>query len=438
MSNLVPFVAPANNEVGVSIESSITAIFEKAMEEGSITSSSCFIVEIPTHDLNGLDNYLSNSSIGDIVSSKVFTKRLSLNDDTEYLLPDYGDNINSGLLYRTNILIKPNSPLKPNTTYAALLSKDISTISVFDAKKETGSGTGSISTKGLYTGVIDDIYTITIGLSGNENTAKYIWTRMSDNYSSTLKNARSRFLEITDGVFIRFEEGTYAIGDTFTIKVKPEDKQENIFGWTFSTGSGKYENPSDENSDNLIGLPVENQEMTPSESFYVTSIEPEYGQTCLAIPKKGVAYLGNLIFRTLEYTDTYNGYLFRLTSGGTAGNENVAIDTLSKVVTIQIEENVSTSEQITNAFNNSSLVNNIFTASFIGESSSLSILPDALMTDGYKNIPIIITFNKEIDPSSIDSKIKIITSQIYPAQSSKKVFFSYTVSGKVLIITLKE
>jgi len=438
MSNLIPLVTPANNEVGVDVETTITAIFEKQIEEGSLTPSSCFIVEIPTHDLNGLDNYLSNSAIGDIVPAKVSTQRISLVDESEYSSPDYGDSSNSGDLYRTKINIIPRAPLKPNTTYAGLLSKDIAIISVFDAKSGNNSGSGIISTLGPYTGLVEDTYTITIGLSGNENSAQYIWSRTSDGHVSTLKNARSRFLEIAEGISIRFEEGMYAIGDTFTVKVIPTDKQENIFGWTFSTGSGNYSAPEDERSDSLLDLPVMGSESTSGESFNIVSISPEYADTCVLIPRKGIAKIDTLIFSTVEYTDTYNGYMFEITPGGIAGSETISRDDTQKKITIQIEENVSTNEQIIQSFNSSSLVNSDFIGNFVGSPTIQKIQPQALMVDGNKNIPIIITFNKEIDPASIDNKIKILASQVYPAQGSKEIPFSYTVSGKVLIITLKE
>ena len=288
MANLIPIVTPAHESEGIDVQYSPTAIFEKEMEKGTLTATSCFMVEIPTKIGETLEAYMANSSMLDILESSVNIIRINKSNEDIYQGKDYGDENDSGEKYRTKLEISPLYPLKPNTTYAILLSKDISTITVFDAKRDANNtGTGELETKGSYKGITAESYTIMIAQSGSEHTATYIWKRNSDNHMSSIQSIHSGYIEIENGLYIRFEDGMYNTADSFTINVRPEDKQTEIINWEYSTGSAGYAQPEDENSNKLINLPVAGEEASQSDDVLkVTSISPENATSMLPIPKK--------------------------------------------------------------------------------------------------------------------------------------------------------
>ena len=285
MANLTPLVDPANNVEGVPIGINVTALFEKAIDEGSISSSSCFLVETSKKEDGGLDEYLASpsNSINGIVNADVSSLRINLSDEDPFIGVDYGTDPNSGELYRTKVTIDPKQTLKPNTNYAAILSQEVSLVSVFDAEEGVGNtGSGIRQTKGVFSGLTADTYTITITEGGELNRVKYIWTRLSDGNISATINAANRFIEIDRGVQLKFEEGDYGLADTFTVRVVPSDFQVSIFAWVFSTGSGDFERPDDEDTGSLINIPVVGQPVVDG-GLSVVSIDPPEAATRLPL-----------------------------------------------------------------------------------------------------------------------------------------------------------
>lgn len=437
MANLVPVVTPPNDALGVAVGIAPTVIFKQAIEPGAISSSSCFIVEIPTHDKTNLDEYLSNSKLGNIVPALVSYERINLLDEDVYSSLDFGSDIDSGEQYRTKIYIKPNNLLKPNTTYAALLSKDISLLNVFDPEPNAGnSGDGALLAQGLFKGLVPDTYTITITSSGNKNTASYMWTRASDSFVSTAIEARDRFIEIDKGLKIKFDNGSYTIGDSFIVRVRPADKQQEIFSWNFSTGSGDYQDPDDENSGSLLNLPVIGGSQVAGESLFVTDIQPANADTLVKIPRKANVQVGDVLFVTQAYTSAFNNYTVEVVDGAVAGAEVVSV--VGTAIQISIEAGVSTAKQVVDAFNASALVNADFVASTEKESTAQSANAAKKFSTGIDATQIKITFNKDLDPATITDRIKIKSSQIYPTGKIEDLTFSTAVTGNVLTITLLE
>lgn len=438
MSNLVPLVTPPNNTQGIPVGYVPTAIFEKSIEPGSINTSTCFIVEIPTHNQVDLDAYIANSSFGDIVQSRVTYERINLLDEDPSSVLDFGGDVDSGEKYRTKIYIKPINLLKPNTTYAVMLSKDISLLSVFDVEANSGnSGTGGLNAQGPFLGLVQDTYTITIAASGNKNTAKYIWNRASDNKTSVMIEARGRLIEIDKGLKIEFKDGTYAIGDSFTVKVIPQDKQSEIFSWTFSTSSGDYKTPTDEKSGTLLNLPVIGDSTVSGDGMYVTNIKPSNTESMLKIPRKANVGVGDVAISTKDYTSSFNGYTVQVVDGATAGAEVISL--VGSDIVITIEDGESTAQQVVDAFNASALVNSNFEATLLGlATAKQTVKAKTKLSKGVDKTVITVTFNKDISPASISDKIKLTTRPIYPSGPSEELTFSTAVSGKQLIITLEE
>jgi len=437
MSNLVPIVTPASNAEGVAVGFEPTAIFEQSLDEGSISASSCFLVEIPTHNEESLDAFLANAALGNIVPAKVESERINLLDEDLYTGLDFGTDIDSGEKYRTKITINPDTLLKPNTTFAAMLSKDISLLSVFDPEPNGGNtGTGALVSQGVYEGLAADTYTITVVTSGNKNTAKYVWTRASDGKTSVSIEARARYIGIDEGLKIKFTDGTYVIGDSFVIRTLPADTQVDIYSWTFSSGSGDYQVPDDEKSDDVLNIPVVGGSTTAGDALFVVGVEPANADSMLKIPRKANVKVGDVAIITKEYTSLFNDYTVEFLAGATAGAEVIGL--VGTDITVTIEDGVSTAQQVVDAFNASALVNVNFEASTESTATGQVVQAQSSLSKGIDATVITVTFNKDLKAASVTDKVKITSQPIYPSGPSEELTFTTAVSGKQLIMTLVE
>lgn len=263
--SVLPIVSPAHNADGIALQPEITALYPFALEEGSIDTSTCFLVKKVSLGQN-------NSTLQ--IPVRVEFKRINLLNNEEYLEFDYGEDANSGHKYRSKIFITPAIQLSSHSDYSVILSKDISKKSVFDVKPNiTNTGEKKPLVKGSYTGLTENEYKIQIVIGGSENNATYKVTRLSDGFAINNLIAKKRFIEVEKGIFVKFETGTYVAGDFFTVKVKPLVKTNEIYSWDFTTGDSNYVKPDDENSNTVINLPVQNSEKTNSD-FKLISISP--------------------------------------------------------------------------------------------------------------------------------------------------------------------
>jgi hypothetical protein len=265
---VLPIVSPAHNADGIALMPVITALYPFSLDEGSVTPVNCFLIKKIT-------NLNLNQTLPTPI--KVNLKRVQLLSNSLFTGSDYGDSAQAGELYRSLIEITSSSPLSANSEYSVILSKEIGKQSVFDIQA-SNLNTGSISplVKGPYNGLIDNTYTLEVIIGGSESTAKYRITRSSDNYSSIDLTAKKRFIEIEEGLFFKFDIGTYVAGDIFTIKVKPLVKTNEIYSWDFKTGDSLYVLPSDQNSGVVVGLPIQenNTPTDPTSAFKLVSISP--------------------------------------------------------------------------------------------------------------------------------------------------------------------
>lgn len=437
MSNLIPLVDPPNSSLGTSVGISPIAIFEKAMDEGSVNVNSCFLVETTRKDNQTWDEILETSDfIFNTVISSVTSVRINLTDEEEYTGKDYGSDPDSGEQYRTKIIINPNNLLKPNTNYAVLLSKDLTTITVFDPQANVAnSGNGTITLKGPYTGLVNDTYTITMMESGTSSSSSFVWSRSSDGHISGTIESKNKYITLDQGIKIKFLDGDFTIGDSYTVNVIPADNQADIYAWNFATGSGEYQEPVDERSDTIVGLPVEDGSATSVESFHVVKVEPQNGATLIPVARKSAVTVGDVYFLTDEYTSTYNDYTVEFIGGATAGNESVTIVN-STEIQISIEDGVSTAQQVVDAFNLFAIP---ITSSTQSPTSVQNVEAAKDFSNGVDENSFVLTFNKDIDETSITSdSIKALTRYIYPSTQPAGLSYSFQVSGNQLTIILHQ
>lgn len=438
MAILTPVVTPANGTTGVEIGVSPTAIFSQAIEPGSVTAGSCFLVATQ-YDSTTSEFIIPPATIQNIVDAEVTSQRWHLTNDEEVSTVDYGA-ASKGLLYRTKITVNPLKPLDKNTNYALILSKDISTLTVYDPEILAQTGTGILLSKGIYTGIIDDEYTITITNTGVNNSAKYTWTRSSDNFTSSVLDAKERYIEIDQGVKVKFVSGQFAAGDVYRIRVSVANYLNDFFSWGFATANADYEVPNDKNSNSVVNLPAtgggfDGSSVSANPDFYVVSVTPDTAASQVPLGSKAFVIDQGMNFKSLTRDGAWNQYTLQFIEGGTAGSEVIALSGFD--ITIQIEDGVSTSQQVVDAFNASDLVNTNFAATTATPTSLVDIHVNSLPFRGGRDpIVITITFSKDIDPDSVDfEKIKLVGESLIPGGEVDDLVFTYEVSGAQLIIT---
>lgn len=439
MALITPVVEPAINSSGNSLTVNPKIVFDKAIDIGSVNESNFFIVAVNREGDKDSKSLISTSNfISDIIPASFKYRKISLTSDSEFVQPDYGDTINAGQLYRSEVTLIPRQLLNSNTNYAVIVSKNVSMLTVFDAMTVQQAGDGKIKTAGVYGGLNADVYLISIVGSGDGSTAQYTWTRTSDSFTSKVIQAKSRYTEIDKGLKLRFDAGSYQIGDMFQIKVKPSDKLVELFSWNFSTGAGEFNQPKDDLSDRIVNLPVLNPN-TPqpvaANAFKVVSIQPELGASLVRLANKALARIDAVFVQTLVNTDEFNGWRFEIINGGVSGSEEVIYST--GYITIKAEIGKSTSHDIVNALMDYPGFSTNFEAFALPKVEKVKT-GKTRIARGAKDNQITITFSKDIDPASISGNTKVTKSEVYPFTMEEDLYYSTTVSGNKLILTIED
>jgi hypothetical protein len=267
--SILPIVSPANNADGIALQPVITALYPFALDEGSVTSTNCFLVKKVSYQGN-------NSTVP--VPVKINLKRIDLTTTNAFSGVDYGQDAQAGLKYRSLIELIPSAQLDPHTSYSVILSRDIAKNSVFDLQANPSNiGAKAPLVRGPYSGMATNSYRIQVMIGGNENTAIYRVIRNSDNQITNNLVAKKRYIEIEKDIFIKFDTGTYVANDYWDVIVKPLVKTNEIYSWDFSTGDSNYTVPSDENSGVIVGLPVQTpvgSSVGSGSSFKLVSVSP--------------------------------------------------------------------------------------------------------------------------------------------------------------------
>jgi hypothetical protein len=441
MALITPVVEPAINSSGNSLTVNPKIVFDKAIDIGSISESNFFIVAVNREgDIDSQSFVTTSNFISDIVPATFKYRRVSLNSDQDFTGHDYGDTLNAGNMYRSEVILVPRQLLNANTNYAVIISKNISLLSVFDSYVIQQTGSGKIKTAGVFSGLTNDTYLISVVSSGDQSTAEYTWTRVSDSFTSTVIRAKNKYTEIDKGVKIRFDTGSYQSGDMFRVKAIPADNLIELFSWNFSTGVGQFSQPQDEMSDRIVNLPVLNPNSTQPQNvdpnaFKVVSVHPETGASLVRLANKAIARIDSVFVQTLINTDEFNGFRFEITSGGTLGAEEVIYSAGN--ITVKAEIGQSTSHGIVDALMASPdfIIN--FEAFALPKVEKVK-LGKTRVARGARDNQITITFNKDIDPASVAGKTKITRSGVYPFTLEEDLYYSTEVQANKLILTIED
>lgn len=421
--NITPFVYPPKDQEGVELSLEATALFEFALEPGTVSKHNAFLVKKTSEFSN---------NVVEPVEASVELQRIELNTSAEYTTPDYGSDLQSGELYRSKIIIKPLSLLEQHTEYSVLLSKEISAVTVFDPEPGVGNVEGTPIFKGPFTGLSDDVYTLTIDTSGDHGSALYSWVRASDSASESGLRARKRYIEIDKGIFIKFPRGNYEAGDTFTLRVRPQQKLNSTITWDFATGSDAQVSPDDSRSGSVVEVPVAGQDDTGGSGtggFQVTNISPYDGQTMVNVGAKGSVVINGIVYTTQKKTDSLNNKRIKVIDlTGMAP----AIYELNDEIVIEIEDGVTTNQEVVDLMNGSSFEIEATTST----PGSIAMLHGSgmVITGGKNGGFIEFTFNKNIDQNSFDaSNISAIYESLTDV-SDGDLDFSYEITDNKLKI----
>jgi hypothetical protein len=219
--------SPENEDEGRPLNTTVSVTFDEEADPDSVISSGNFIVTTSTSKLvvegPGMEN-LTPQPPYNILDSDVFSGIVEGEISSE-------DNL--------TFTFTPTSPLNPNATYKVILGTKIKSKTIGElVLGDENTSTGTFTIKGPYTGE-DDEFVVTIRSTGALGAATFSYHKTSGGVESSVL-VTDRSIELEDGVFLSFRPGTFQLNDTFSFEVFEGTALEEIYSFTFFTGSPSY------------------------------------------------------------------------------------------------------------------------------------------------------------------------------------------------------
>jgi len=325
-------VSPAPEAQGIPIGDQLRITFDQEMDLDSLNTGTVVLtgpdeapvfgpIDVTPFDSPGFEDedilsspYFKGYVKGTITYSRVDASGGIVDDSVVDLTGD-------GTLWRTVALFTPDTPLKPNVQYTAIILGDeapdddfdtgVKTRTVFDPEF-TGSGSGRLTFSGGYTGTTDTSFVVEITVGGPTGTAEYIWWDSNDPLTTYTGITTTGERELDDGVYITCDpDGTFTTGDKFEAVVIPAITLPNNYRWSFFTGSGSVLTPpSEQSTTGIESITTNVLGDTAVASFSVSSISPVDRKYGVAISTS--LYVGEII------TITFSAAVDATTLAGTA------------------------------------------------------------------------------------------------------------------------
>jgi hypothetical protein len=284
-------VNPANNAAGVPLNNSIQILFDREVDEWSIVHGG-LVVEGPDTDqvmypgfeevtlIQGVEsNILETPGLQGLVGGEFTFQRISLLDTS---VVGTSDTTGAGNLYRTKVIFKPNQPFRNQTNYNVYLigqeaggdeTVGIRSKTVFDTITGSNTGNGEAIFSGTYLGTLpSDVLNIRITKAGVVGVAEF--ESWKDSEAIDIEGPTLTALtktQVLDGVTVQFGNGSFNVGDTFSVKVKRPDLFTGTATYSFTTGNGSISVVPSSTATSITGDPAP---LLPDESFYVISTSP--------------------------------------------------------------------------------------------------------------------------------------------------------------------
>lgn len=264
--SLVPFVSPGVDETGLATTSEITIIYPVALDLGSIEATPPTLIKKTTSETG---NKIAPHPV------TVSVVRLNLNNDDIFNENVWDPTVHQ---YRTKIILKPTRPLDENSAYTVIIPKELSLNTMSDVSIFAGESP-RIQIKGPSTSVKNEYYEVEITEDGSQSRAGYAFKIKAENHTysfTSVNRARSRYVELENGLSIRFPDGEYKTGAKYLFRTIPRQSLNELYMWSFETGSHKSQVPEDKTSNRVVGLPLSNNIINPTK-FAIVKVSPEYG-----------------------------------------------------------------------------------------------------------------------------------------------------------------
>lgn len=259
MANPTITVSPDPDELGVPLGESVEVTFDTEIDMGSILAGNIVISGIIDQIWSGPDLITyERLNVGNVapylLSDPTFMGpleydttilRVDSNGDTVSIIDD-GTGGTAGEMYYTKVILTPKQTLKPNVKYGVIISTNITKNTVFDTvyTLDPGSSGRAVFT-GPYLGAAADQFVVQITGGTSYLDMTFDWWKTSDPLTITSVNtANKRSSYLSDGITVNFDTGTFLTGDQMTANVIAQDKLEDIYNWSFITGSGSIKTPS--------------------------------------------------------------------------------------------------------------------------------------------------------------------------------------------------
>lgn len=269
MATPVITVSPASDELGVPLAEPIEIIFDTEIDMGAILAGNIVITGIIDQIWSGPDLVTyERLNVGNVapylLSDPVFMGPLEY--DTTILridssgatvtVIDDGTGITPGEMYYTKVILTPRVLFKPNVKYGVIISSNITKNTVFDTVYTTAvASSGRAVFTGPYTGTAADQFVVSITAGTTYLDMTFDWWKASDPLTITSVNtANKRSVYLSDGVTVNFDSGTFITTDLMSANVIVQDKLEDIYNWSFITGSGSIKIPTSSTSSILTEI----------------------------------------------------------------------------------------------------------------------------------------------------------------------------------------
>jgi len=250
-------IHPANGAEGVVLADSVRVTFDKEVDPTTVQ----ILLEGPDNDRwSGPDQVrwddVNTDADDDVLSSPGYHG--FVRGSLTFEKVDADGNPVSGLDYtgggtnwRTKVVFIPDDPLGATTQYRVYVFGDetdsdevasgVSTRTVFDTIKGANLGDGNVSFAGGYNGTIEDRFYVKVKETGDAgNGLLFHWWKESSPLVVRELYTKEGSQLLSDGVSVRFS-GDFEVDDEFSVVVKPGERMQNTYSWSFTTGSGSIE-----------------------------------------------------------------------------------------------------------------------------------------------------------------------------------------------------
>jgi len=292
---IITNVYPSPGSTGIPVKDQIRVIFDQEMDLSTLDKGTIVIsgpdtapgfapLELTPFDPPGQqdEEVLDSPYFKGYVKGTISFARVDNNGDpvSDSVLDISGD----GTLWNTVAIFVPEKPLKPNVKYQVFVAGDeapgddfktgVKTRTVFDTVS-TGTGDSSISFLGGYTGSTSTGFTVEITTGGVTGIAEYIWWDQNDPLTTYRGITTTGTRELINGVSIECgHDGTFAVGDVFSVVVVPSFVLPNNYFWDYTTGSGSILTPPSSHSTSGIENIITNVIGLGESGLKVVSITP--------------------------------------------------------------------------------------------------------------------------------------------------------------------